>query len=273
MAIKLRFNKEPLMENFVYHHPGSVADALAKATGEARFLAGGQSLLPSMKLGLAAPDALIDLNGLGELRSIKLEGDELVLGSMATHASVAASDVVKKAIPGLADLAGRIGDRQVRNLGTIGGSLANNDPAACYPAALLGLGGTVVTDKRSIDGDSFFKGFYETALQPGEMITSVRFKVPQKAAYEKFRQPASRFSIVGVFVSKGPLGVRVAVTGAGPVVFRVKDIEDALMKDWSPQAAAGVKVSDEGLNTDLHGSAKYRAALIPVLAGRAVKKS
>jgi carbon-monoxide dehydrogenase medium subunit len=273
MAIKLRFNKEPLMENFVYHHPGSVKDALANAAGEARFLAGGQSLLPSMKLGLAAPDALIDLNGLSELRSIKLEGDELVLGSMATHASVAASDVVKKAIPGLADLAGRIGDRQVRNLGTIGGSLANNDPAACYPAALLGLGGTVVTDRRSIDGDSFFKGFYETALEPGEMITSVRFKVPQKSAYEKFRQPASRFSIVGVFVSKGPSGVRVAVTGAGPVVFRVKDIEDALAMDWSAQAAAAIKVSDDGLNTDLHGSAQYRAALIPVLAGRAVKKS
>jgi carbon-monoxide dehydrogenase medium subunit len=261
------------MENFVYHHPGSIADALGCAAGEARFLAGGQSLLPSMKLGLAAPDALIDLNGLGELRAITLEGDELVLGAMATHASVAASDVVKKAIPGLADLAGRIGDRQVRNRGTIGGSLANNDPAACYPAALLGLGGTVVTDQRSIDSDAFLVGFYETALQPGEMITSVRFKVPQKSAYEKFRQPASRFSIVGVFVSKGPAGVRVAVTGAAPVAFRAKDIEHALSQNWSQQAAAAVKVSDEGLNSDMHGSAQYRAALIPVLAGRAVAQS
>jgi len=261
------------VEHFEYHSPSSLGDALAKAGGEARFLAGGQSLLPSMKLGLAAPDALVDLNGLKELRSIALEGDELVLGAMATHASVAGSDVVKKAIPGLADLAGRIGDRQVRNRGTIGGSLANNDPAACYPAALLGLGGTVVTNQRSIDGDAFFKGFYETALESGEMITSVRFKVPEKAAYEKFRQPASRFSIVGVFVSNGKGGARVAVTGAGPVAFRVTEMEQALNADWSQKAAAAIKVSDDGLNSDLHGSAQYRAALIPVLAGRAVAKS
>jgi carbon-monoxide dehydrogenase medium subunit len=272
-ASRRAFTKEQNVEHFEYHYPATLGDALAKAHGEARFLAGGQSLLPSMKLGLAAPDALVDLNSLKELRSISVEGDELVLGAMATHAAVAASDVVKKAIPGLADLAGRIGDRQVRNRGTIGGSLANNDPAACYPAALLGLGGTVVTDKRSIDGDAFFLGFYETALQPGEMITSVRLKIPERAAYEKFRQPASRFSIVGVFVSKGKNGVRVAVTGAGPVAFRVAEIEAALATDWSQKAAASIKVSDEGLNSDLHGSAAYRAALIPVLAGRAVAKS
>ncbi len=261
------------MENFQYHRPGSLSDALNQAVGEARFLAGGQSLLPSMKLGLAAPDALVDLNGLEELRAIRQEGDELVIGAMATHASVAASEVVKKAIPGLADLAGRIGDRQVRNRGTIGGSLANNDPAACYPAALLGLGGSVVTDKRTIPADEFLKGFYETALEPGEMITAVRFAIPEKAAYEKFRQPASRFSIVGVFVSKGKGGARVAVTGAGPVAFRVTEMEQALSKDWSQQSAAAIKVSAEGLNTDLHGSAEYRAALIPVLAGRAVARS
>ena len=261
------------MENFQYHRPGTVTDALGKAVGEARFLAGGQSLLPSMKLGLAAPDALIDLNGLNDLRAITQQGDEIVIGAMATHASVAASEIVKKAIPGLADLAGRIGDRQVRNRGTIGGSLANNDPAACYPAALIGLGGSVVTNHRTIGADEFLKGFYETALQPGEMITSVRFTIPEKAAYEKFRNPASRFSIVGVFVSKGKGGVRVAVTGAGPVAFRVTSIEQALASDWSQKSAASIKVDAEGLNTDLHGSAEYRAALIPVLAGRAVSRS
>jgi carbon-monoxide dehydrogenase medium subunit len=261
------------MQAFSYHTPSSVADAVGKATGDTRFLAGGQSLLPSMKLGLAAPEALIDLNGLSDLRLIKQEGDEVVIGAMATHAAVAASDVVKKAIPGLADLAGRIGDRQVRNRGTIGGSLANNDPAACYPAAVLGLGATVVTNKRSIPGDSFFKGFYETALATDEMITSVRFPIPKRAAYEKFRQPASRFSLVGVFVAQAKDGVRVAITGAGPVAFRAKDIEAALTKDWSNKSAAAVKVSTDGLNSDLHGSAAYRASLIPVLAGRAVARA
>jgi carbon-monoxide dehydrogenase medium subunit len=261
------------MQAFSYHNPSSVADAVAKSSADARFLAGGQSLLPSMKLGLAAPEALIDLNGLADLRQIKQEGDEIVIGAMATHAAVAASDAVAKAIPGLAYLAGHIGDRQVRNRGTIGGSLANNDPAACYPAAVLGLGATVVTNKRSIAGDDFFKGFYETALDAGEMITSVRFPIPKRSAYEKFRQPASRFSIVGVFVAQAKDGVRVAVTGAGPVVFRAKDIEAALAKDWSNTAAAAVKVSEAGLNSDLHGSAAYRAALIPVLAGRAVARA
>jgi aerobic carbon-monoxide dehydrogenase medium subunit len=261
------------MQAFSYHHPASVADAVGKSTSDTRFLAGGQSLLPSMKLGLAAPEALIDLNGLGDLRHIKLEGDEVVIGAMATHAAVAASDVVKKAIPGLADLAGRIGDRQVRNRGTIGGSLANNDPAACYPAAVLGLGATIVTNKRSIPGDSFFKGFYETALAEGELITSVRFPVPKRSAYEKFRQPASRFSLVGVFVAQAKDGVRVAITGAGPVAYRQKDVEAALTKDWSNKSAAAVKVSADGLNSDLHGSAAYRAALIPVLAGRAVARA
>jgi carbon-monoxide dehydrogenase medium subunit len=194
----------------------------------------------------------------------------VTIGAMTTHAAVAASQDVAAAIPALADLAGKIGDRQVRNRGTIGGSLANNDPAACYPAAVLALNATIHTDRRSIAADDFFKGLYETALAAGEVITSVSFPIPEKAAWQKFVQPASRFSLVGVFVAKTGGSVRVAVTGAGACVFRASAVEAALAANWSQAAAAGVKVSDAGLNSDLHGSAAYRAALIPVLAGRAV---
>ena len=189
---------------------------------------------------------------------------------MTTHATVAASAELRRAIPALAELAGKIGDRQVRNRGTIGGSLANNDPAACYPAATLGLGATITTDRRSIPADQFFKGLYDTALAEGEIITSVSFPIPTQAGWQKFNQPASRFSIVGVFVSRGPQGVRVAVTGAGAGVMRVKALEDRLAAQWSASACQGVTVPSEGLSTDLHGSAEYRAALIPVLAARAV---
>jgi carbon-monoxide dehydrogenase medium subunit len=223
-----------------------------------------------MKLGLSAPSALVDLNGLGELRGIKVDGGKVTIGAMTTHAAVAASKEVASAIPALAELAAHIGDRQVRNRGTLGGSLANNDPAACYPAAVLGLGATVQTDRRSIAADDFFQGLYTTALQDGEIITSVSFPVPKKAAWQKFKQPASRFSIVGVFVSQGPAGTRVAVTGAGACVFRVKALEDKLAAGWSPAACDGVAVPAAGLNSDLHGSAAYRASLIPVLAKRAV---
>ena len=260
------------MQAFAYQTPASVADAArALAEEDSRLLAGGQSLLASMKLGLAAPPTLIDLAGIAELKGIKVEAGKVTIGAATTHADVAASAEVQKAIPALADLAGHIGDRQVRNRGTLGGSLANNDPAACYPAAVLGLGATVNTNKRAIAADDFFKGVYTTALADGEIITSVSFPVPEKAGWQKFKQPASRFSIVGVFVSKGPAGVRVAVTGAGAGgVFRAKDLEAKLASGWSAGALAGVKVSAEGLNGDLHGSAEYRAALIPVLAGRAV---
>jgi carbon-monoxide dehydrogenase medium subunit len=189
---------------------------------------------------------------------------------MATHASVAANAEVAKAIPALAELAGNIGDRQVRNRGTIGGSLANNDPAACYPAAALGLGATIHTNTRSIAADDFFKGLYETALKEDEVITAVSFPVPEKAGWQKFKQPASRFSIVGVFVSKGPQGVRVAVTGAAACVFRAKDLEAKLAANWAGAALKGATVSADGFNTDLHGSAEYRAALVPVLTQRAV---
>jgi carbon-monoxide dehydrogenase medium subunit len=257
---------------FAFQQAASLADAARAAAGnaEAKIIAGGQSLLGAIKLGLAAPEALIDISGLADLKGLRIDGGKVHIGAMTTHATVAASRELQQAIPALADLAGRIGDRQVRNRGTLGGSLANNDPAACYPAAVLGLGATVHTDRRSIAADDFFKGLYETALQPGEIITSVSFPIPEKAAWQKFKQPASRFSIVGVFVAKTAAGVRVAVTGAGACVFRASDIEKALAASWSPAAAQAVTVSDEGLNSDLHGSALYRAALIPVLAARAV---
>lgn len=260
------------MQAFEYHRPASVADAvraLADA-GDGRPLAGGQSLLAAMKLGLSAPSDLVDLSQVQELRGIRIDGDRVVIGAMSTHANVAASPEVQRAIPALADLARGIGDRQVRTMGTLGGSLANADPAACYPAAVLGLGATIHTDRRTIDGDGFFTGLYETALQPGELITAVSFRIPEKAAYEKFRQPASRFALVGVFVSKGAGGVRVAVTGAGACAFRCQPLEAALSAEWSPAAAERVSIPASGLNSDLHGSAEYRAHLIPVLAARAV---
>ncbi len=262
------------MQAFVYSNPSAVSDAAsaAKASG-AKLIAGGQSLLPAMKLGLAAPEALIDLANIADLKGISVVAGVVKIGAMTTHAEVAASAEVAKAIPALADLANHIGDRQVRNRGTLGGSLANNDPAACYPAAVLGLGATIHTHTRTIAADDFFKGLYETALAEGEVITAVSFPVPEKAAWQKFKQPASRFSLVGVFVSKGSQGVRVAVTGAGAVVFRAKELESRLAGSWLAGALAGATVSASGLNSDLHGSAEYRAALIPVLAGRAVAAS
>ena len=258
------------MQAFDYSTPASVADAVAQAKAGAKLIAGGQSLLPSMKLGLASYDAMADLGGIAELKGISVAGGVVKIGAMTTHAAVAASKDVQAAIPALADLAGNIGDRQVRNRGTIGGSLANNDPAACYPAAVLGLGATVHTNQRSIAADDFFKGLYTTALAEDEVITAVSFPVPEKAGWQKFKQPASRFSLVGVFVSKGPQGVRVAVTGGGNGVFRAKELEAKLAGSYSAAALAGATVSAAGLNSDLHGSAEYRAALIPVLAARAV---
>lgn len=259
------------MQAFAYTRPATVADAASAAASDVtRLIAGGQSLLPTMKLGLLAPERLVDLGGLAELKGITVAGGVVKIGAMTTHAEVAASKEVAAAIPALAELAGNIGDRQVRNRGTIGGSLANNDPAACYPAAVLGLGATVHTHTRSIAADDFFKGLYETALKEGEVITAVSFPVPEKAGWQKFKQPASRFSIVGVFVSKGAQGVRVAVTGAGACVFRAKDLEAKLSGNWSAAALQGAAVSADGLSSDLHGSAEYRAALIPVLAARAV---
>jgi carbon-monoxide dehydrogenase medium subunit len=223
-----------------------------------------------MRLGLAAPVALSSLGAIADLKGITVAGGVVKIGAMTTHATVAASAEVRAAIPALADLANHIGDRQVRNRGTIGGSLANNDPAACYPAAVLGLGATVHTDRRDIAADDFFVGLYTTALAEDEIITAVSFPIPEKAGWQKFKQPASRFSIVGVFTSKGPKGVRVAVTGAGSGVFRATELEAKLSGNYSAAALAGATVSADGMNSDLHGSAEYRAALVPVLAARAV---
>ena len=260
------------MNSFQLHQPKDLASAssLAGSSGDTRFLAGGQSILASMKIGLASPDAMIDLSLIPDLKSISVSAGVVKIGAMVKHADVAANAEVQKAIPALADLAGGIGDRQVRNMGTIGGSLANSDPSACYPAAVVGLGATIHTNVRSIAADAFFKGLYETALDAGEIITAVSFPVPEKAAYVKFKNAASRFALVGVFVSKGSQGVRVAVTGAASCAFRATDLEQALAASWTAAACNAVKVSAAHLNSDLHASAEYRAHLIPVIAGRAV---
>ncbi len=263
------------MNAFEYQRPSSVADAARAiaAGGDGKLLAGGQSLLAAMKLGLAAPETLVDLSRIGELKGIKVDGSSVTIGAGTTHQTVAESADVKRVLPALASLAGNIGDRQVRSLGTLGGSLANNDPAADYPAAVLALDATVQTNKRSIAADAFFKGLYETALDATEIITQVTFKVPQKAAYVKFKHPASRFALVGVFVARHGSGVRVAVSGAGPCAFRSAELERALAAQWSADAAKAVTIPASGLNTDLHASAEYRAHLITVLAARAVAQA
>lgn len=261
------------MYTFAYEKPASVADAAAllAKSGDAKLLAGGQTLLPAMKLRLAAPGTIVDLSKVPGLSGIKREGNDVVIGAMTKHAEVMNSPEVQKSIPALAQLASVIGDPAVRNKGTIGGSLANNDPSADYPAAALGLGAKIKTNKREIAADDFFKGLFETALAGDEIIEAVRFPVPSSAGYQKFRNPASRFALVGVFVSKGPGGVRVAVTGAGESgVFRVKDMEAALAKDWSAKAIEGIKVPAKGMIADIHGTAEYRAHLIGVMARRAV---
>ena len=252
--------------------PKTVADAasILASTG-GRPLAGGQSLVAAMKLRLAQPGTLVDLSGIPDLKGICKEGERIVIGAMTRHAEIAASDVVKQSASVLASVADGIGDRQVRNMGTIGGSLANSDPAADWPAAAVGTGATIRTNKRAIAADGFFKGMFETALGADEIITAVDFPVPRRAAYEKFRNPASRFALVGVFVAQMANGdVRVAVTGAAPSVFRATDIETALKQNFTPASAKAVKVNAQGLNSDLHASAEYRAHLIPVMAARAV---
>jgi aerobic carbon-monoxide dehydrogenase medium subunit len=262
------------MYSFDYQRPADRAAAAAAAkSADARFLAGGQTLLQAMKLRLSSSERLVDLGAIADLKGIKVDGGSVTIGAMTTHATVARSAEVQKAIPALAELAGGIGDQMVRNMGTIGGSIANADPAACYPAAVLGLGATVHTDRRSITADAFFTGMYETALQPGELIVSVSFPIPQKAAYIKYKQPASRFALVGVFVSQGTDGVRMAVTGAKSSVFRNAELEAALTKNFAPAAAKAVKLSADGMNSDLHGTAVYRAAMVSVMAARAVEKA
>jgi len=258
------------MYSFDYQRPADRAAATAALKGDARYLAGGQSLVQAMKLRLSSSERLVDLGAVNDLTGIKVDAGSVTIGAMTTHATVARSAEVQKAIPALAELAGDIGDQMVRNMGTLGGSIANADPAACYPAALLGLGATVQTSKRSIAAGDFFTGLYETALQPGELVLSVSFPIPQKAAYIKYKQPASRFALVGVFVSQGAGGVRVAVTGCKGSVFRATAIEAALAQNFSAAAAKAVKMPVEGINADLHGSAAYRAAMISVMASRGV---
>jgi len=260
------------MHAFEYAAPSSVADAVAALGEDAKLLAGGQTLLPTMKQRLAAPAKLVDLSKIAGLSGISRQGDTIVIGATTRHADVASSAVVAEAIPALAHLASLIGDPAVRHKGTIGGSLANNDPAADYPAAALGLGATIVTNTREIGADQFFKGMFETALGENEIITAVKFPIPAKAGYQKFRNPASRYAMVGVFVAKSAAGVRVAVTGAGSGgVFRHAAAEAALAADFSAQAVAGVKTDASNLLSDLHGDAEYRAHLVNVMTKRAVE--
>jgi aerobic carbon-monoxide dehydrogenase medium subunit len=260
------------MYDFDYHKPSSVADAvkLLSADPDARAISGGQTLLPALKHRLNRPTYLVDLSGIAELKGVKREGDKVTVGALTRHIEVQNSPEVKSAIPALAQMAAVIGDIQVRNRGTIGGSVANNDPAADYPSAVLGLGATVITDKRRIAADDFFQGMFTTALEPGELLTAIEFPIPEKAGYAKMRNPASRYVMAGVFVAKTSGGVRVVVNGAGPGVFRQTDMEQALSANWSPDAVAGIKQASEGLNSDIHGSAEYRAHLVTVMAKRAV---
>jgi carbon-monoxide dehydrogenase medium subunit len=262
------------MSQISYHRPASLAEAarLAMSDADARILAGGQSVLPSMRLGLLAPSALIDLAAIGELQGIRSDGRTLTIGAMTTHAAVAASKDVQAKLPALAQLALGIGDAQVRNRGTIGGSVANNDPAADYPAAVLALNATIRTSARSIAADGFFTGLFSTALEPGELIGAIDFPLGAKAAYAKFPQPASRFALVGVFVARAGNAVRVAVTGAAACAFRATALETALGKSFTPEACDGVRIDPASLSSDIHGSAEYRAHLIPVLARRAVQQ-
>ena len=259
------------MHAFKYHRPSSLNEAAALMKGDAKLLAGGQTLVQTMKLRLASPSDIIDLGTLKDLAGIKSDGKAVTIGAMARHADVAHSAEVKKAIPALAALAATIGDRQVRAMGTLGGSLANNDPAADYPAAALGLGATIITNKRKLSADEFFKGMFTTALGAGEIITGVSFPVPKRAAYMKFKNPASRFAIVGVFVADFGSSARVAVTGAGASVFRQAEMEKALAARFDPASVANIKVKQDGLNSDLHASAEYRAHLVTVMARRAVE--
>lgn len=258
------------MHNFEFVKPQSIADAVKALSAEgAQALSGGQTLLPTMKQRLAAPEVLVSLTGIAEMQGVCMGEGGLHIGAATPHAVVARE--AAKSFPALSTLAGGIGDPAVRNRGTIGGSVANNDPAACYPAAVLGCGATVVTDRRKIAADDYFQGMFTTALEEGEFITSVIFPVPKQAAYVKFNQPASRFALTAVFVAQFADGVRVAVTGASNNgVFRWTEAEEALSADFSAKAIAGLTVSDDEMISDLHGSAAYRANLVKVLTGRAV---
>lgn len=261
------------MYAFNYSRPATQAEAIQLLQSGGQALAGGQTLLASMKMRLAAPEQLVDLSGLAELAEIDVQPASVTVGAMVRHGQLAASEQVRNVLPALADLAQTIGDRQVRAMGTIGGSVANNDPAADYPAALLGLGASVHTSSRQISADDFFQGMFDTALNEGELITAIRFPVPRRAAYAKFYQPASRFALIGVFVAQFDSGVRVAVTGGGNGVFRHAGIEAALAGNFSPDAIASINTDESLMSSDLHACSAYRAHLVGVMARRAVARA
>jgi aerobic carbon-monoxide dehydrogenase medium subunit len=264
------------MYSFNFHRPETLRQAanLLSKNEDAKLLAGGHTLLPTMKLRLAKPSDLIDLSRIEGLAGIELKGRAIEIGAMTRHVEVHTSPVVQQAAPVIAKLAGMIGDPAVRQMGTIGGSIANNDPTADYPAACMGLGATIITNKRRIKADDYFTGMFSTALEPAEIITRISFPLPKKAAYQKFRNQASRYALVGVFVGKRGSEIRVAVTGAGGNgVFRVKSFEEALKKRFSPKSLEGLTIPADGLNSDIHGSAEYRAHLVGVLARRAVAEA
>jgi aerobic carbon-monoxide dehydrogenase medium subunit len=261
------------MENFNYHRPATTtaAAALMKKSKDGKYLGGGHTLLPTMKQGLAAPKDVIDLTAIKNFGGVKVSKTVVTIKAGTTHQEVATSKEIKKAIPALAEMAGKIGGVHVRHKGTIGGSIANNDPAADYPSACLGLGATIETNKRKIAADVFFTGMFETALKGGEIITAVHFPIPKKSSHQKFPNPASRYALTGVFMSQDAKGkVRVGVTGAAPSAFRATALEDALSKDFSAKAIASIKIASKGLLSDMHATAAYRAHLISVLAARAV---
>lgn len=260
------------MNSFEYHRPDSLETAVAarRAAADGLYLAGGMTLIPTLKQGLAQPSDLIDLGAIPDLAGIVVAGDRLTIGAMTRHAAVAGSADVRGAIPALAGLAAEIGDPQVRNRGTIGGSLANSDPAADYPAAVVALGATIVTDRRRIAAEDYFVDLFQTALEPGELIRSVEFPIPRRGAYRKFRNPASRYAVVGVFMADFAGEIRMGVTGAGPCAFRAEDLEAALKGRAEPAALDGVDIDHSGFNRDLHASAEYRGHLVRVMAKRAL---
>lgn len=261
------------MYTFEYIRANSVNDAVTKLGGDTKLLAGGQTLLATMKQRLASPAQLIDLQSIKELSGIKKEGSSYLIGAMTRHADVAKHTDLQKDIPGLSHLAGGIGDKQVRRMGTIGGSVANNDPSACYPSAVLALGATVITNQREIAADDFFQGMFTTALAENEIITAIRFPIPKRSAYAKFVQPASRYAMVGVFVVQNDSGVRLAITGSARGVYRHAALEAALNHEFSAQAVESTPIDSEDFSGDIHASAAYKAAIVTVQTQQAVSQA
>ena len=259
------------MKTFNYHSAKEVKEASKLASSNSAFLAGGMTTIPSMKLGLATYKDLIDIKGIKKLSGIKVSGKTVRIGATTKHAEVAKSKEIKKAIPSLADLAEGIGDPAVRNIGTIGGSIANNDPAADYPSACIALNATIHTNSRKIEASKFFSGMFETALKKNELIESVEFKIPDRSSYQKHPNPASRYAVVGVYVAKTKNNVNVAVTGAKSCAYKDENLSKALSKNFSSSAVEGTKVSSSGMNTDIHASAEYRASLVSTYAKKAVE--